>query len=158
MGIALERPGLALQFTTRVDHLKSIANWQSLTQFVRYGTLGALTNVSGYALYLGITYLGVGAKLAMTVLYCVGVCVSFVGNRQWVFGSNDGMFATTMRFLLAYAIGYLVNYAILAVFVDCLGYNHAYVQAVSIIVVALFLFATFKFFVFPRAGNMKGCV
>jgi len=51
-----------------------------------------------------------------------------------------------------------VNYSILAVFVDRMGYNHAYVQAVSIIVVALFLFATFKFFVFPRAGKMNGCV
>ena len=157
MGMASEKLGLALQFTNKVDQLKSIASWQSLMQFARYGALGVVANVSGYTVYLGITHLGIGPKTAMTVLYCVGVCISFVGNRRWVFAGNDGMLATAaVRFLLAYAMGYLVNYGILAFFVDRVGYDHVYVQAVSIVVVALFLFITFKLLVFPHSSNGNG--
>lgn len=136
----------------------SMATRQSLIQLVRYGALGVLTNAAGYMLYLGITYLGLGAKVAMTILYCVGVCISFVGNRNWVFSSHGRMLGTSMRYLVVYAVGYAVNFSILTAFVDHLGYPHAYVQAASIMIVALFLFAAFKLFVFPHTDTMNGNV
>lgn len=138
--------------------MKSAATWQSLIQLVRYGTFGILTNTAGYMLYLGVTYLGVGSKVAMTMLYCVGVCISFIGNRNWVFSSDRRILGASMRYVAAYAVGYIVNYSVLVVFVDRLGYPHAYVQAVSIVIVAIFLFAAFKLFVFPRADTMNGSV
>lgn len=136
--------------------MKSPAVWQSLVQLARYGALGLLTNVAGYMLYLGITYLGVGAKVAMSVLYCVGVCISFFGNRTWVFRSDAKMLGTTIRYIAAYAIGYVINFSILTVFVDRIGYSHAYVQAVAIVIVAIFLFISFKVFVFPRTDVING--
>lgn len=136
--------------------MKSMATSQTLVQLMRYGTFGVLTNVAGYVLYLGITYLGVGSKVAMTMLYCVGVCISFIGNRNWVFSSDGRMLGASIRYVAAYAVGYVVNYSILAVVVDHLGYPHAYVQAVSIVIVAIFLFAALKLFVFSRADTMNG--
>ncbi|MDR9777567.1 GtrA family protein [Rhizobium hidalgonense] len=135
-----------------------MATRQSLIQLVRYGALGVLTNTAGYVLYLGITYLGLGAKVAMTILYCVGVCISFIGNRNLVFSSHGRMLGAGMRYLVVYAVGYAVNYLILTAFVDRLGYPHAYVQAASIVIVALFLFAAFKLFVFPHTDTMNGNV
>lgn len=136
--------------------MRSASSWQWTIQLLRYGTLGVLTNVSGYLLYLAITHLGVGSKVAMTVLYCVGVCISFIGNRNWVFGNDASVLATTIRYCAAYVVGYVINFSILAVFVDRLSFPHAYVQAVSIVIVAVFLFISFKLFVFPRSNVING--
>ena len=127
---------------------------RSLIQLVRFGALGVLTNVLGYVLYLGITYVGVGPKVAMTVLYCVGVCINFIGSRNWVFRSNAKMLGASMRYVAVYAIGYVVNYGILMVFVDRLGYPHAYVQAAAIVIVACYLYIALKFLVF-RQGSLS---
>lgn len=118
---------------------------------MRFGALGVLTNVSGYLLYLGITYVGVGPKVAMSVLYCVGVCINFIGSRNWVFQSDAKMLSASIRYVGAYAIGYFVNYGILVVFVDRLGYPHTYVQAAAIVVVACYLYTALKFVVFRQA-------
>ncbi|WP_431323480.1 GtrA family protein [Rhizobium sp. YTU87027] len=136
--------------------MTATASWQSLAQLLRYGTLGLLTNVAGYTLYLGITYLGMGPKPAMTILYCVGTCISFVGNKRWVFASDARMLSATLRYVAAYAVGYVINFSVLSVFVDRLNFPHAYVQAASVAIVAIFLFASFKLFVFPRSDAISG--
>ncbi len=125
---------------------------RSLIQLMRFGALGVLTNVLGYVLYLGITYLGMEPKVAMSALYCLGVCINFVGSRNWVFRSDAKILGASMRYVAAYAIGYFVNYGILVMFVDRLGYPHAYVQAAAIVIVACYLYAALKFLVFRRAS------
>ena len=49
--------------------------------------------------------------------------------------------------------GYLLNFVILLTFVDRLGYTHQWVQAAAIIIVAGFLFITFKYYVFPETNR-----
>ena len=51
-----------------------------------------------------------------------------------------------------------MNLLILALFVDWLGLPHQYVQAAAIVVVALFLFALSRFFVFvpDHSGKNSG--
>lgn len=132
--------------------MRSSAISRSLIQLVRFGALGVTTNVLGYLLYLGITYVGVEPKVAMSVLYCVGVCTNFVGSRNWVFRSDANMLGASIRYVAAYAIGYVVNYGILVVFVDHLGYPHAYVQAGAIVIVACYLYIALKFLVFRQAS------
>jgi putative flippase GtrA len=118
-------------------------------QLVRYAVVGLASNVSGYLAYLLITWLGVGPKLAMTCLYLLGATVSFVGNRRWTFSHEGSIGASAARFAIAHALGYLLNLSILLAFVDHLGFPHQAVQAVAIVVVALFLFVLFRLFVFP---------
>nr|CAD6436797.1 GtrA family protein [Rhizobium sp. Q54] len=125
---------------------------RSLIQLVRFGALGVVTNVLGYVLYLGITYVGAGPKAAMSVLYCVGVGINFIGSRTWVFRSDTSMLGASIRYVGAYAVGYGVNYGILMAFVDRLGYPHAVVQAVAIVIVACCLYITLKFLVFREAA------
>lgn len=124
-----------------------------LAQMVRFGTLGALSNLLGYLLYLGITSVGVGPKVAMSLLYCVGAFINFVGSRNWVFSSDAKIRGASVRYVAAYAVGYLINYAILAIFVDRLGYPHAYVQAAAIVFVAWYLYLALKFLVFRKASS-----
>ena len=132
---------------------ESTANGQvgeSIRQLVRYALVGVTSNAAIYFVYLLITYLGVAPKTAMTLVYIVGGCVGFVGNRKWTFAHRGGLSSAALRYVLAHIFGYLLNFLILFTFVDCLGYAHQWVQAAAILVVAGFLFIIFKYFVFSK--------
>jgi putative flippase GtrA len=121
---------------------------RALRQFARYALLGLAINAGGYLVYLAVTALGAEPKAVMSALYASGVLLGFVGNRQWAFAHAGRMLPSLARFLAAHALGYLLNLALLVVFVDRLGYPHQAVQAVAIGVVACFLFALLRLFVF----------
>jgi putative flippase GtrA len=119
---------------------------------MRYGFVGVGSNLAMYSLYLLVTYLGIEPKKAMTLIYIVGASIGFVGNRKWTFAHSGDDIRTAVRYMVAHFFGYLLNFGILFIFVDRLGYPHQGVQAVAIIVVAGFLFVIFKYYVF-RAKN-----
>ncbi|QHF49915.1 MULTISPECIES: GtrA family protein [Pseudomonas] len=122
----------------------------SLAQLLRYGLVGGAVNLGGYLLFLLITWLGMEPKTAMTVLYIAGAVAGFWSNRNWTFGYRGGIAGPAFKYLAAHVCGYLLNYVILAYFADHLHFPYRVVQAVAILVVAVFLFVTFKFLVFPR--------
>lgn len=121
------------------------------TQFIRYGMVGLASNAIGYLVYLLVTHFGAPPKIAMTLLYAVGVTIGFFSNRHFVFSDKGNLHGTGIRFLCAHLCGYLLNLLLLMVFVDMLGCPHELVQAIAIFVVATFLFITFKLFVFRNA-------
>ena len=130
---------------------------RSATQLFRYGLVGIASNLSGYLLFLLITYWGVEPKIAMTLLYVVGATIGFIGNRQWAFAQSGTVLESGARYVIAHMFGYLINFLLLFVFVDKLGYSHQWVQAVAIFVVAGFLFVVFKYFVFRKtASSIRG--
>lgn len=115
-----------------------------------------VSNAIGYVVYLCLTWAGVGAKAAMTLLYCTSVITGFFGNRKWSFSHRGPKGAAAVRYVSAHAVGYGLNFAILAFFVDRLRYPHRLVQAGAILAVAAYLFVAFRFFVFPRAAEPGG--
>lgn len=119
-------------------------------EFFRYGLVGIASNLSGYALFVLITYWGTGPKIAMTLLYVVGAMFGFLGNRQWAFCHEGALLGCGARYVMAHVLGYLIKFFMLFIFVDRLGYSHQWVQAGAIIVVAGILFVVFKYFVFPK--------
>ena len=125
-------------------------------QLLRFGVAGVLNNLAGYLLYLGLTYLTpVGPKLAVTLLYPVGVAMSYAANRQWVFRSREGVQATLLRFVAVHALGYACNWLLLWALVDRLGWPHAGVQAGTILVVAALNFVLMRTVVFPQARTQE---
>ncbi len=120
---------------------------------MRFAIIGVLSNLAGYLVYLLITSLGIGPKLALSILYPVGILLSYFGNRNWTFDAKGQGISSGARFFLAYGLGYVLNFLMLVIFVDRLGYAHQLVQAAAVIVVALFLFVATKFFVFPKSAS-----
>jgi hypothetical protein len=53
-----------------------------------------------------------------------------------------------VSYLVAYAIGYLLDVAILAIGMHALGQSHIVAQAIAVVVVAVFLYLALKLFVF----------
>lgn len=124
-----------------------------MAQLIRYGLVGAGTNLLGYLIYLLITYLGVEPKVLITFMYPAGAAIGFFGNRQWAFAHEGAVWKSIARYCAAHFFGYLMNLSILILFVDELGYPHQWVQAAAIVLVAGFLFVAFKYFVFPRGED-----
>lgn len=122
----------------------------SLAQLLRYGLVGGAVNLGGYLVFLLITWLGMEPKTAMTLLYVAGATAGFWGNRNWTFGYGGGITKPALKYFGAHGCGYLLQYAILAVFVDHMRFSYRVVQAVATLLVACFLFITFKFLVFSR--------
>lgn len=128
----------------------------SFKQLTRYAFVGIVNNLAGYLIYLLVTYLGATPKLTMTLLYGVGAAIGFIGNRTLTFAHKGNLLGSGVRYFIAHCFGYCINFAILIIFVDKLGYVHQWVQAIAIFFVAGFLFIAFKFFVFSdlNASNV----
>ncbi|WP_092441178.1 MULTISPECIES: GtrA family protein [unclassified Pseudomonas] len=124
-------------------------------QFFRYAMIGVLTNFCGYAVYLFLTYLWGAPKLTMTLLYSVGALIGFIANRRFTFRHDGHIGIAGSRYLLVQLTGYLLNLLLLTLFVDWMGFTHQLVQAVSIIVVAVFLFVLSRVFVFAPQPTEK---
>lgn len=92
----------------------------------------------------------------MTVLYLVAAGLGFLGNRQWAFTHQGNPLTSAMRYALAHLAGYGINLSLLLVFVDRLAYPHQWVQAAAVPVVAVFLFVSFRYFVFPPVIKKVG--
>ena len=128
------------------------------TQLMRYGIVGLSTNALGYVLYLGLTALGIGPKLAMSLLYMVGVLQTFVFNKSWTFRYVGQGRAAFQRHVVLYVTGYLVQFLLLALMVDTLGWRHQWVMAGVILLMAVFFFLGLKFWVFRQSpvANVGG--
>lgn len=122
-------------------------------QLIRYGVVGVGSNVAIYLLYLLVTYLGLEPRKAVTLSYITGASIGFLANRQWTFAYRGTLFRTFCRYTVAHLFGYLLNFMMIFIFVERLGFAHQAVQAAAIILVAGFLFAIFKYFVFPADKN-----
>ena len=120
---------------------------------IRFGVIGLTSNLVLYLLYLELTYLGLGHKFSMSLLYIVAVLQTFVLNKNWTFSHRGHLSATFMRYISLYAVGYLINLGVLIVMVDRLGYSHKWVQGMTVLVVAVLLFVMQKAWVFRSLGR-----
>lgn len=140
------------------DEPNILSSKKTLRQFFTYVLIGVLTNVLGYATYLILTYLWGAPKLTMTALYFMGASMSFLANRHFTFRHDGGIGVTGVRYLLAQVAGYLLNLILLLLFVDWFDFPHQIVQAIAIVVVAIFLFVVLRVFVFAPSLAVTGVV
>ncbi|MFM5394381.1 GtrA family protein [Aeromonas veronii] len=140
------------------DEPNILSSKKTLRQFFTYALIGVLTNVLGYAIYLILTYLWGAPKLTMTALYFVGASMGFLANRRFTFRHDGGIGVTGVRYLLVQVAGYLLNLVLLLLFVDWFDFPHQIVQAIAIVVVAIFLFVVLRLFVFAPSLAVTGVV
>lgn len=119
----------------------------ALSQLIRYGIVGLTNNALLYLSYLLLVYCGSGEKLAMSLIYIIGVLTSYTFNYRWTFSQRKNRGAL-IRYIQMHLAGYLINFMLLHIFVDKLLFPHQLVQFLAIIVVAFFGFFTCKYFVF----------
>lgn len=121
-----------------------------MAQLMRYALVGVGSNALIYFIYLLLTNFGCRPKIAMTLVYIIGTCISYIGNRRLTFKYHGNSKSIFTRYLIAHFFGYMLNLMILHIFVDIYGYPHQLVQAIAIIIVAGLLFLIFKYYVFHK--------
>jgi len=94
----------------------------------------------------------------MTTLYLLAALIGFFANRRFTFFHDGHIGVIGIRYLLAQFVGYLLNFVILLLFVDWLDFPHQIVQAIAIVVVAIFLFVVLRVFVFAPSLAVTGLV
>ena len=97
--------------------------------------------------------MGAEPKIVMTALYGVGVLQTFPFNKCWSFRDGGPDSAALLRYCIAYASGFALNYAALAVFVGRLHLAHQYVQATMVVLLAAYLFVLQRTWVFTQRGS-----
>jgi putative flippase GtrA len=117
-------------------------------QFIKYVLAGGIANLIGYGLYLLITWGGLGHKTTMTLLFFVGILISFWLNRNWAFGGVISAPGVLSRFIAAYLLGFAYNFLLLWVMVDVMGFDHTIIQAIAVATLALLLFMAQKYWIF----------
>lgn len=117
-------------------------------QLVRYAIVGLALNTLAYLLYLLLATCWLSPQLTISILYPLFVLLSFLGHRRVTFNHRGRMARSGYRFLLSYAFGYLINYALIALFYEKLGYPHQLVQGAAIFIVAGCMFIMQKLYVF----------
>ncbi len=122
-------------------------------QFIRYALVGLVSNAIAYLIYILLTYIGLGPKLAMSLTYCIAVLQTFVFNKRWSFRFGGALAPALVRYALAYAIGYVVNLLALILLVDQAGLPHQWVQGVMILFIAVLLFLAQRYWVFPQVSS-----
>ncbi len=119
-------------------------------ELIRYGLVGLLTNGLIYSIYLALTRLGIGAKLAMSLLYCFGVLLTFLFNKKWSFRFDGAAKPAMVRYATVYAVGYVIQFSTLILLVDLMGLPHQWVMGALILIMAMLLFMAQKFWVFRK--------
>ena len=117
-------------------------------ELTRYIVVGVVSNMMLYLTFLWLTKSGLEHKIAMSFIYVVGLLLTFVFNKAWTFSHSGHLRLTFFRYVLLYAMGYVINLSVMLVMVDLLGYSHEWVQGMMILVVALMLFVMQKAWVF----------
>lgn len=117
-------------------------------QFARFVLVGLTTNAVLYVVYLWLTRSLLAPKVAMTTVYVAGVALGFLANRHWTFEHSGPARSALVRFLCAYAVGYVVNLVGLYVGIDVLGLRHEWVQGGLIFLIAVLMFGMQRYFVF----------
>lgn len=123
-------------------------NANTTSQFARYALVGLASNLFLYLAYLALTTAGMEHKLSMSLLYVLGVALTFLFNKRWSFrhgGLHGPAFA---RYCISYGSGYAINLLVLILLVDHMGYPHEIVQGVMVLSLAVMLFLLQKFWVF----------
>ena len=121
-------------------------------QGTKFVLVGAVATAAHYAILIALVELaGMAPVLATTAGYCVGIAVSYALNRRFTFASRAPLARSFGKFALLYAVGALLNGAIMA---QLIAWGAAYLlaQVIATSVVLFWNFAGARFVVF-RSGS-----
>lgn len=131
-----------------IELLRKHWNSELIGQFIRYAVTGIVINSVGFCVYLFLTWLGLNPILTMSFLYALAVILSFFGSKSYAFNHTGSHGSAAVRYVIAHIGGYLINLSLLLIFHDWLAFPHQLVQAGATVAVAIYLFVTFRLFVF----------
>ena len=117
------------------------------SQVVSFGIIGVINNVALYGVYLLLTFLGLNVLLAMTLVFCGGVLLSWLLNGRFTFKRRLTSI-NAKRMGVAYVVAYVANALLLGVSHYVFSLPHEVIQGVIMVLLAVGLFFAQRHWVF----------
>ena len=114
-------------------------------QFIRFGVVGSVNTGFSYGLYAFFLWCNLGFALANGLAFLISLLFSFRTQGVLVFHNSEPRLL--LRFLLAWAIIYLINIGLIALLMRA-GFNAYSAGAIALIPITLLSFVVQKFAVF----------
>lgn len=129
-------------------------------QLLRFGGVGILNTTLTFVTIVGMkAILGAGDLAANAAGYAVGLCASFLLNRQWTFrvaeGGKDRIISQLVRFLAIFFVAYAINIATVFPLI-ALGVNPYLAHAAGMPLYTLVFFLGCRRYVFHSGGLIAG--
>ena len=123
--------------------------WQIFGAPLKFIVVGiANTFIGLLAIYLCKWLLGFSDALANISGYVTGLAVSFLLNRGWTFRHEGAMLPALARFLVIFALAYVLNLATVLIAINSFGVNSYLAQAIGIAPYTVFFYLGSRYFTF----------
>ena len=124
----------------------------NVRQLLRFIIVGCLSNGVAYLIY---AWLSNQCKpiVAMSWLYLIGFCLSFLGNKRFTFQDNSRDIYPLVRFTVMHIVLFAFQFTTHYFFVSVFGLPHLVIQAGLMVLVGCMAFVLSRRFVFT---NVKG--
>lgn len=120
-------------------------------QFIKYFIVG----LTGFAIDLVSLvfikeYLGFSAVLAVVINQIVVICITFLLQRRWTFRSKALAHQELVRYIMVFALNYVLAVGVMYVFAELLSYDYRLVRVVNIACSVSWNFLLYKVWVFQE--------
>lgn len=124
----------------------------SLTkEIILFGTVGVISNISMFLLYVVFVGFYMDSKAAVTITYILNLLISFYLNKNITFSSEGCGFQKLWRFFFLYLCMYFLNIFLLHLFVDRLLIPPEIVQGFVFLAYIPIIFFLQRYWVFSKS-------
>jgi len=122
---------------------------KTLVQFLKFGIVGiSNTLLTAATIWLLLRVFHSSNYLANIVGYVVGLVNSFIWNRRWTFENHAQIGATIFKFIVTFAISYLLQLGFLSFLLHQTNIDDYVCQLLSIVVYTVVNFFMNKYYTF----------
>jgi len=123
-------------------------------KLIRYGIVGAISNGLLYLLYVGLTLLlSLAPLLASTIVFAIGIGVTYIGNALWAFDRPKSHGYSLPRYVLTYFSGFCVQIGVLSGLISVFGMPHLIAQLIGMGAAAVTIFLLLNLWVFRNPAS-----
>ena len=132
----------------------NMRNKSILIQLLKFGIVGvANTLLTALTIWLLLKVLHYTDYLSNIIGYCIGLINSFIWNRKWTFENNRSVKETVFKFIVTFAISYLLQLGNLYLLLNHTNIDPYVCQLLSIIVYTIINFLLNKYYTFKSETN-----
>ena len=122
-----------------------------ISQIIKYGSVGSVTNALGYIIYIAIAnIIGVSPPVSAIISGFLVISLSFYLNKRFSFENNSKSISMAVNYYILYVSAIFFHSFIIFIFSNVFGFAHEIIAGISIILISCSLFLIQKFLLFKR--------
>lgn len=136
------------------NHLTS--TWRTEAAYItRFAGSGIINTIIGFIIIFFAMALGYSPMVSNVAGYAVGFTLGFVLSKKFVFRSNGHFAAESIRYLIAFAIAFLVNLLVLRLALTYMNFHAVISQIVAAVSYTLLMYILTRLYVFNTGNKGK---